>query len=265
MLKNFFSFDRNSKIALLIFVLFYIGFGIGITIFQEKIIYRPSAQDFDACPAFASAEKIKFGETRAYFKEAGEKLAVLYHGNAGSACDRDSWGRIFEENGYSFLVVEYEGYSNDTKAPSHEGVQKNVRDVIAFLESRHFREVVVAGESIGSGPASLHVSFSPPQKLLLLSPFSDLRSVARSIYWYYPSSLMVDNAFDNGESLKNFSGKTRIIHGENDTIIPQKFGRTLFESIGSRDKEFVSVAEANHNDIFMFEETATAINNFLQR
>jgi len=264
MVKSFFSFNRASKIALLIFVIFYIGFGIGVTIFQEKIIYLPFAQDFDNCPAMSSAEKIRFGATRAYYKEAGEKLAVLYHGNAGSACDRDYWGLIFERNGYSYLIVEYEGYSNDIKAPSHEGIKGNVRDVIAFIESRQFKEVLVAGESIGSGPASFHVSLLPPQKLLLLAAFSDLRTLVSGIYWYYPTSLMVNNAFDNVKFLKNFSGRVLIIHGENDTIIPQKIGRTLFENIDSDDKEFVSIVGANHNDILIFENTTIAINNFLQ-
>lgn len=248
----------------MLFAIFYIGFGIGIATFQEKIIYRPFAQDFDNCPALDTAGKIRFGATRAYYKEGGEKLAVLYHGNAGSACDRDYWAMIFERNGYSYLIVEYEGYANDKKTPSHEGIKGNVRDVIAFIGSRQFKEILVAGESIGSGPASFHASLLPPQKLLLLSAFSDLRDLARSIYWYYPSSLLVDNAFDNVTVLKNFSGSVRMIHGENDTIIPQKFGRILFEAIDSKDKEFVSVAGAHHNDMFMYEDTTIALNTFLQ-
>ena len=264
MMKNFFSFNRASKIALLIFVIFYIGFGVVMTIFQEKMIYLPFAQDFDNCPAFSSAEKIRFGATRAYYKEAGEKLAVLYHGNAGSACDRDYWGQIFETNGYSYLIVEYEGYSNDGKTPSHDGIKENVRDTIEFIGSRQFKEVLVVGESIGNGPASFHADLLPPQKLLLLTTFTDLKDLARSIYWYYPTSLMVNNAFDNVELLKNFSGRVLVVHGENDTIIPQKISRTLFENINSDDKKFVSVSGANHNDIFNYEDTIVAINNFLK-
>ncbi len=263
-MKNFFAFNKASKIALLILVIFYVGFGIVITLFQERLIYSPFSQDFDNCPALSSADKIRFGATRAYYKEAGEKLVVLYHGNAGSACDRDYWALFFENNGYSYLIVEYEGYSNDGKTPSHNGIKGNVRDVITFIESRQFKEVLVVGESIGSGPASLHASLLPPQKLLLFTAFSSLKDLAHSIYWYYPTSFMVNNAFDNVKSLKNFTGRVLIIHGENDTIIPQKLARTFFENIDSDDKEFVSIAGANHNDIFIFKDTTIAINNFLR-
>lgn len=263
-MNTFFSCDKNSKRAIFLFVIFYIGFGTWVTIFQEKRIYRPSVQNFDDCAAFRSDTKIRFGETRAYFGEVSEKLAVLYHGNAGSACEREYWAAIFRENGYSSLIVEYEGYSNDEKAPSHEGIQKNVHDVIAFIASRQWSEVVVVGESIGSGPASLHASVSPPRKVLLVTPFSDLKDLARSIFWYYPTSRMVNNAFDNVNALKDFSGSVLIIHGENDEVIPQKFGRVLFETLGSKDKKFVSVPESRHNDIFVFEETRIAIHDFLK-
>jgi len=263
-MTRFLSFGTHSKIALLLFVIFYIGFGIAVTVFQEKLIYLRFSQDFDTCAAFKSAEKIELGGTRAYFKNVGDQLAVLYHGNAGSACDRGYWAEIFENNGYSYLIVEYEGYSNDGSQPSHEGVKRNVDDVVSFITSGNFRNIAVVGESIGSGAASYHASLSAPQKILLIAPFSSLADLAKSVYWFYPTFLMVDNAFDNTIYLKDYSGSALVIHGEADNGIPQKFGRKLFDTIGSTNKRFVSIPQAGHNDILGFDDFIKEVNNFLK-
>lgn len=264
MVRRIFSLNTTSKKALLFFVIFYVVFGVWLTVFQEEIIYMPFAQDFKNCPAFSSAEAIQFGTTRAYYKMVGENLAVLYHGNAGSACDRDYWATIFERSGYSYLIVEYTGYSSDENRPSHAGIKENVRDVVAFISSHQFTHVLVVGESIGSGPASFHASLLPPEKLLLVSAFSDLKELGESIYWFYPASLMVKNAFDNVTLLQEYRGDVLVVHGKNDTVIPEKIGRTLFAGINSDSKGFISIAGAGHNDIFSFPDTTTAMYGFLR-
>lgn len=232
---------------------------------QESFIYLPNQQDFNHCAAYDSTEIALLGNTRAYYKKTSDKLAVFYHGNAGSACDRKYIAELFEQNGYSYLIVEYEGYSNDTKKPTHAGLKQNVNDVVDFINSKPFTEVLVAGESIGSGPASLHTSLGSVQKLILIAPFSSLKDLASEIYWFYPTSILVNNAFDNPESLNSFSGSSLIIHGNNDTTIPQKFGKKLFESINTKEKLFISIDGAGHNNLFSYKQTLNAINQYLSQ
>jgi len=242
-------FKRN-KIALGIFAVFYISFGAYITVNQEKIIYQPGSQDFESCRGFADAEKISHKGTRMYKKAGDNGVVVLYHGNAGSACNRVFYAKLFERAGYGYIVPEYAGYSNDMRTPTHELIKGDVQNVVSYLGINDMQSVVVIGESIGTGMASFHTSLLAPEKLLLISPFSSLTDVAQRRFWFYPAFLLVENAFDNISLLSSYQGYVTIVHGEKDAIISQKSGLKLYEYLHTSKKEFVSVEGYGHNDLF---------------
>lgn len=257
------GWQRNVK-ALFVLVFVYFLLGALLFFFQDNIIYRPSAQDFERCPALADAEHIEHQGTRMYFKENGPRIAVIYHGNAGSACDREYLASLVESSGYSYIVVEYTGYSNDGLTPTHEGIKENVRSIVQFIAQKQFQEVVVLGESIGTGAASYHASIDAPSKLVLVTPFADLYDVAKSRFWFYPTSFLVDNAFDNQALLENYVNEVLIIHGDADKIIPLQSAQRLFDTLSTPQKKFVLVDGAGHNSIFEFEETYAGIFEMLR-
>ena len=254
---------KRYKIALIVFAIFYIFFGILLTVFQESIVYYPNSQDFESCQNFRDAQKITFNGTRMYVKDTDKPIVVLYHGNAGSACDRKFYADIFSQAGYGYIIVEYAGYSNNVKKPSHELIKHDVKNVLEYINENHFSRITVVGESIGTGIASYHVSLQSPDKLLLISPFSDLADVAKNRFWFYPTSILVNNAFDNIANLSQYQNPITIIHGNNDSIIPHKLGQKLFTSLKTK-KEFVIIVGAGHNDLFVYPETYTAVTNFLK-
>ncbi len=253
---------KRNLIALSIFVIFYISFGIFLTLNQEKVVYHPFPQDFQSCSNFVEAEKITYQGTRMYVSTTTGPTVVLYHGNAGSACDRDFYAAQFVQAEHGYIIVEYAGFSNDAREPSHELIKQDVENVISYLKSENIEKVIVAGESIGTGFATYHASLAPPERLLLISPFTNLSDIAKERFWFYPTSLLVDNALDNVESIKNYSGEVTIIHGAEDSIIPHKLGQRLFESILS-EKNFITITGVGHNDLFTVQQTYTAIQDFL--
>lgn len=253
---------KVNYIALGILLIFYISFGIIITILQENVVYHPNNQSFMECPAFKDSKKIEYKGTRMYVKDTTKPTVVLYHGNAGSACDRSFYADIFTQSNYGYIIVEYAGYSNDIKKPSHELIKKDVQNVISYIDENKITKVVVLGESIGTGVAAYHVSQKPPQKLILLSPFTTLADIASNTFWFYPTKFMVDNAFDNIKALNNFNGKILIIHGNKDEVIPYKLGVKLFNTLDLNNK-FTTINGGGHNDLFTYPETYSAISDFL--
>jgi len=199
---------KRNIVALAIFALFYISFGVFLTLNQEKIVYHPFEQDFASCSNFASAEKITYQGTRMYVSTTTGPTVVLYHGNAGSACDRYFYAAQFVQAGYGYIIVEYAGFSNDPREPSHELIKQDVGNVIAYLQSENTEESIVVGESIGTGFATHHARLHPPERLLLISPFTNLSDIAKERFWFYPTSLLVDNALDNVASLKNYKWRS---------------------------------------------------------
>lgn len=211
---------------------------------------------------FAEVEKVVYEGTRMYVSGTEKSLVVLYHGNAGTACDRAFYAALFKEAGYDYLIVEYAGYSNDPRTPTHDLIKQDARNVIAWLAAENSTDITLVGESIGSGVASYHAALAPPEKLLLITPFTDLQAVARQRFWFYPTSLLVDNAYDNVLNLTAYAGPTHIIHGAEDTLIPYRLGRNLYNTLQG-DKVFVTIEGAGHNNLFQFDETVTAILTFL--
>jgi len=245
-----------------ILVLVYVGFGLLLFFAQAKFIYFPSDQDFDACPYFSDSKKKNINGTRFYYKNNSEKLIVFYHGNAGSACDRAFLKDTFSNSGYSYIFVEYAGYSNDLQKPSQERIMRDVENINTFLKSSGHKEVVLAGESLGASLAVYHSSISNENKLLLISPFFSFEDAIRSHYPVYPVSWMLRDKYESNLWLNDIR-KVQIIHGSVDTILPISGSKKLFGEMPVLEKKFVEVSGANHNDIYNFPETFSAIIDFL--
>ena len=255
---------KRSYIALGFVVLFYLGFGAYLTLSQESVVYQPWPQDFAACSALEDARRVDHSGTRMYVKDGERGMVVLYHGNAGSACDRAFYAEQFTAAGYGYALVEYAGYSNDLRQTTHELVRQDVRNTIAYLEEQGVAHVLVVGESIGSGAAAYHTSIAQPDKLLLIAPFTTLPDVAQAHFWYYPAGLLVQNAFDNPTLLSGYARSVTIIHGTSDGVIPHKLGQTLYESLPTENKAFVSIPNHGHNDLFQAQLTWDTLQDFLE-
>lgn len=248
--------------ALSAFILFYLVFGVYLTLNQERIVYQPWPQDFADCPAMAEATQVIYQGTRMYVRKTDGPVVVFYHGNAGSACDRSWLADVFTAAGYDYVLVEYAGYSNDPVPPSHERIATDVHNVIDYLVTQKLTSVALIGESIGAGVASYHANLAPPERLLLISPFPDLRSVAATRFWFYPTWLLVDNAYQPATDLAGYQGPTTIIHGTNDRIIPFRLGEALHLSLPGT-KTLVPVEGAGHNNLFSYTETHHTLSTFL--
>lgn len=241
--------------AFVIFLLVYFGFGIMLFVFQAKYIYYPDKTDFQDCPSFSGADKISFGSSRGYFtKRSLEKVIVFYHGNAGRACDRDYLVSSFAEQNYSTFFVEYSGYGEKENNPSMPKLLKNVDDTIGFLKTQNFKDIVVVGESVGVGPATYHASRSYINKLILITAYNNLASVAFSHYPVYPIRLLLLNNFTPDTWLAHYKGSVSIILAENDEVIPNKLGQKLYENVPSDLKNIYIVKNAGHNTIYEIEE-----------
>mgnify|MGYP001574942446 CR=1 FL=1 len=253
------------KRVLLIFLLVYFGFGIVLFIFQTRYIYYPDKTDFQNCPYFSGADKISFGSGRGYLiKRSQEKIVVIYHGNAGRACDRDYLDSSFAEQNYSTFFVEYSGYGEKENNPSMPKLLKNVDDTIDFLKTQNFKDIVVVWESVGVGPAAYHASRSDINKLILITAYNNLASVAFSHYPVYPMRLLLFNNFTPDTWLAHYKGEISIILAENDEVIPNKLGQKLYEDILSDLKKIYIVRNAGHNTIYEKEEFYTSLETALK-
>ena len=58
-----------------------------------------------------------------------------------------------------------------------------------------------------------------------------------------------EDGFLNGYKIKKYSGPLLIIHAEQDHIVPFSQGELLYTSCSSKNKKFLPIPNANHNNI----------------
>lgn len=256
---------RQTTLAVLRIALFtYIAFGAFLYVEQDALFLFPDETPIEECEAFANLEIVDMGGTRGYYAALGTSspLAVVYHGNAGRACDRAFYLPMLASAGYAALFVEYTGYSGDGKQPRVSELLRDVERVHAWVTARQPPHLAVIGESIGSGPASYHAALAMPEKLVLVAPFDTLARAAREHYPLYPATLLLKTHMDN----TRWAARARailIVHGTADELIPYRRARALFDALPDGRKTIFPLEQLDHNGVFGNGRALIAIRTFL--
>ena len=136
---------------------------------------------------------------------------LMLHGNGGQAVDRAYALSSFSPDD-SVFILEYPGYGARDGKPSKASFDAAAKEAYALLR-RAFpgTPICVMGESIGSGPACMLASQSPPpDKIVLVVPFDKLTRVAAEHVRILPVSLLLEAKWDNIHALSKYRGPVEI-------------------------------------------------------
>ena len=131
----------------------------------------------------------------------------------------------------NFLIIAWRGFSGNKGKPSEKGLYEDGRSSIAWLLNKGVEEknIVIYGESLGTGVAT-HLSQNKNfGGLILETPFTSMIDAAKNFYPYIPVGLLLKDKFDNKKKIKNISFPVLIMHGEADKIVPFAMGKKMFE------------------------------------
>jgi pimeloyl-ACP methyl ester carboxylesterase len=177
---------------------------------------------------------------------------LMLHGNGGQAADRSYAMHAFDA-GDSVYILEYPGYGQRAGSPSRKSFDTAARQGYAQLRARFpGKRVCIAGESIGSGPASvLSREKPPPDKIVLVVPFDRITDVARDHVRYLPVGLLLAGTWDNIKSLKGYTGPIEIFGAEKDEVIAVRHARALAQSVPQARFHLIAGGQgwANGNDV----------------
>ena len=89
---------------------------------------------------------------------------------------------------------------------------------------------------MGSGPTSLLGARFKPRCIILMSPYTTIKEVAKNVVGSF-LALMVAEHFNNRDNMKIIRCPVLLIHGEADTIIPSQHSQVLFEALMNQRDE----------------------------
>lgn len=184
-------------------------------------------------------------------REKSGRTVILYHGNAGHIGHRAHKARIFLDRGFGVFLCEYRGFGGNKGYPSEEGLYKDGRACLKWLEDKGYltSQFIIYGESIGSGVATQIASEIQPRMLILEAPFTSAADVARIRYFFLPVDQLLKDRYDNAVKIVNVKSHLLIVHGDADGLIPIAQSNRLFE-IANDPKEFISIKGGGHSNLY---------------
>ncbi len=253
-----------KKIALY-FILIYFWLLIFLYFSQKSMIYYPEKKDFYDCINFEENEKKIYKSTRFYEKKwEKEWVIVFFHWNAWRVCDRFYIKSLLDKTGYSFIFVEYSGYSDvKNNSPDIDYILKNVEDIWEYVNKK-YNKIYVLWRSLWTWPASYLTNFLKVEKLVLISPYWEFYKIGQDKYPYYPIKYLFTQNYNSSEYLKDYKWEILIIHGQKDITVPYELWKELFEKLKTEKKQFISLPEANHHNVFDFIVSSNQILDFFK-
>ncbi|MBU2531628.1 MAG: alpha/beta hydrolase [Alphaproteobacteria bacterium] len=242
-----------------LFVSLLIFGGLGLLAWSQQrfLVYAPDPQRVD--PKAHGLEKVRELTLRtadgvdliAWYGKArpGEPTLLYFHGNAGNLASRA--GRIGEylDKGRGIFMLSYRGYSGSGGKPTELNNYADAKIAYQWLVEQRIEpdDIIVYGESIGTGVAVHLAANNPVGGVILDAPYTSIADVGARLYPYLPVQTFILDRYDSLSRIDQIDAPLLVVHGTEDNLIPIEMGRQLFDRAG-QPKQFSAIEGAGHAD-----------------
>jgi uncharacterized protein len=239
-----------------IFILILSGISFAGCDMQQNMLYYPdlrlpseselAAKDLRFWPAGPAGYR---GYISAAEIRDAKGTIIVFHGNAGTAADRDYYLPALGALGYRVILAEYPGYGRREGKLGEESFVIDARETLRIAAEVYPGPVYLLGESLGCGIAAgvARESSVKIAGIVLVTPWNTLLAVAKDHYPYLPVGWFMKDRYDNAENLKSFPQRIAVVGAERDEVVPVRHARELFALL-PKDKKMWTIRGVGHND-----------------
>ena len=231
-----------AYIVVIIFVYFY----------QRNLLYHPSENNYQN-------DTIQFNHQEIFIKVNNEiklkswiinkdlknfKTLVFFHGNAGDLSNRIYKLNELDKLNINILLISWRGFSGNEGYPTEKNLYEDAEAAIKWLNKKKVSnsQIILYGESLGTGVAVEIASKNNFNSIILESPFTSIENSAKIYYPYLPVSFLLKDRYDSISKIKKINSPILIMHGRKDDIVPFFMGKKLFEKANSpKDSYFTDI------------------------
>lgn len=159
--------------------------------------------------------------------------------------------REFQPPRTAVLVVDYPGYGGSGGKATEAGLYAAADAAYAMLAARPDvdpHRIYVYGRSLGSAAATYTAVQHPVAGLVLESPFTNARGMARHLYALLPRFTLTLH-LDNLANVKRIHCPMLVFHGDADRLVPTAMGLEV-AAAAPQPAEVVLIHGAGHNDTY---------------
>lgn len=183
----------------------------------------------------------------------GQPTILYFHGNAGNLAGRAGRVGEYAAKGRGMFTLSYRSYSGSSGSPTETNNVADAALAYDWLTKQGLRaeQIVLYGESLGSGVAVQLATAKPVGGIILDAPYTSIADVGARVYPFLPVQALIWDRYDSLARIDQVKAPLLIVHGELDDLIPISMGRKLYER-ANEPKQFSAIAGAGHADHYLF-------------
>jgi uncharacterized protein len=251
---------RVGKPLLLFFVFLYLLVCVVMAVAQRSLLYFPRVYDSTKVDHLAqsanlirwtNSEGANIGFKRPSPKHPATGSVLITYGNGGTATGGAGYANDLQGvAAMDVYILEYPGYADRPGRPTEKTIFAAAADAFQMIPTN--QPIYLVGQSLGSGVASyLAGTFTNRiDGLILLSPFTSVTDVGQHRYPFLPVFLLARDRFPSKYYLHNYHGKVGITVDGQDVVVPEKFGKRLYNSYDG-PKKLWEFPDGVHCEIYL--------------
>lgn len=249
---------RRAFVALVLLLCVpYVTAVAALYFLQRTFLYpgsRPGAEP--AAIVVPGSERVTLtttdGERLAAWHVAPEPrrpIMLFFHGNGGALDAQTGRWRRLRDAGAGVLAVSFRGYPGSTGHPTEVGLHADARAAYEWLRTRYTPEqIVIHGNSLGTGPAVRLAADVPARALILEAPFTAIVDVAAERYPWAPVHALMLDQFRSRDWIAQVKMPVLVVHGDTDRVIPVTHAVRLY-ALANQPKQLVRLRDSDHNTL----------------
>lgn len=238
---------------------------------DKKVFSVPIFADLsNVPPGLERIEPLFESGTPGFLYGAGERVVVLFHGNAQSVTSVDTVAfasSVSRACGARVALVEYPGFWDDENNTEKTvaGMYSACLSAVRVLK-QHFGDVHIVGYSVGTAPAARVCAEAPEgiASLTLVAPMVSALSVLEDhvpgLRLISPLSRTFDTLCVSRDAAKTRGKRVLVVHGEDDKLIHPRHGKRVSDVYKKQNPETLfAMVKADHGGIVSAEQCIALI------
>jgi len=179
--------------------------------------------------------------------QPGQPTILYFHGNGDPLASRARRFANFQAAGYGVHMHAYRGFSGSTGEPSEAAIIADAKLAYDTLrgEGMAAADIILYGESLGTGVATQVAISRPAAGLILEAPFTSLVAAWRQFVPFVPVDLLLRDRYESDRIIGSLRMPLLIIHGAKDRLVGVGLGRALF-ALAPEPKTLVILPNGGH-------------------
>jgi pimeloyl-ACP methyl ester carboxylesterase len=184
--------------------------------------------------------------------KASKGLLFFLHGNGGSLAGWGEAAATYTQLGYDVFLLDYRGYGkSEGRISSQTQLLADVEIAYSQVKTNYSeQDIVIAGYSVGTGPAAWLAARQQPRLLLLHAPYYSLADMAaRTIkLWPILPGWLLRYPLPTNEFVQRVSAPVVLFHGDHDEVIPYNSSVRLKALLKPAD-QLITIEGGRHNNL----------------